>query len=216
MTDRRRPGMVARRHFEAMVFCYPAEELRTGDVAVLGSNEHGDWSAHLLPWEECQPKLAAFCEKVGLPDTPAGFVAHLKDAHLSAAAQLDAGYLDNADLVIDEGGVPTLKRRRGKGSDAEAGRLAAEIERRMPERSLLSVVARTAHWLSWYRRFGPASGSDPKIKDKLGRYSPTVFTGGINIGPYEAAKHVATAPRWTPTWRCSPGSSHAGCGKRYT
>jgi hypothetical protein len=48
----------------------------------------------------------------------------------------------------------------------------------MPERSLLSIVARTAHWLTWYRRFGPASGSDPKIKDKLGRYSLAVFTGG--------------------------------------
>ncbi|WP_370017464.1 hypothetical protein [Planotetraspora sp. GP83] len=46
----------------------------------------------------------------------AGFVAHLKDAHLSAAAHLDAGYLDNADLVIDEGRAPTLKRRRGKGT----------------------------------------------------------------------------------------------------
>lgn len=109
-------------------------------MAVLGSNEYADWSAHLLPWEECQPKLAAFCEKVGLPGTPAGFVAHLKDAHLTAAAHLDAGYLDNADLVIDDNGVPTLKRRRGKGTDAEAERLAAGIERRMPERSLLSIV----------------------------------------------------------------------------
>ncbi|TDD13218.1 hypothetical protein E1294_41820 [Nonomuraea diastatica] len=153
-------------------------------MAVLGSYEYADWSAHLLPWEECQSKLAAFCEEVGLPDTPAGFVAHLKDAHLTAAAHLDAGYLHNADLVIDEGGVPTLKRRRGKGTDAEA-------ERRMPERSLLSIVARCAHWLTWYRRFGPAFGSDPKIKDKLGRYSLAVFTGGINIGPYEAAKHIA-------------------------
>nr|WP_246558008.1 transposase [Nonomuraea jabiensis] len=34
-------------------------------------------------------------------------------------------------------------------------------------------------------------GSGPKIKDKLGRYSPAVFTGSINIGPYEAAKHIA-------------------------
>ena len=36
----------------------------------------------------------------------------------------------------------------------------------MPERTLLSIVARTAHWLDWYRHFGPASGSDPKIKDR--------------------------------------------------
>ena len=37
MTDRRRPGLVAREHFEAMVFTYLAEELRTGDVAVVGA-----------------------------------------------------------------------------------------------------------------------------------------------------------------------------------
>ncbi|MFF0220058.1 hypothetical protein [Streptomyces vinaceus] len=34
--DRRRPGYFVRRHFEAMVFHYLADELRTGDVAVIG------------------------------------------------------------------------------------------------------------------------------------------------------------------------------------
>jgi len=61
----------------------------------------------------------------------------------------------------------------------------------MPERSLLSIVARTAYWLGWHHHFGPASGSDPKISDPLGRYCMAVFTGGVNIGPYEAARHIA-------------------------
>ena len=61
----------------------------------------------------------------------------------------------------------------------------------MPERSLLSIVARTAYWLGWHHHFGPASGSDPKIADPLGRYCMAVFTGGVNIGPYEAARHIA-------------------------
>ena len=43
ITDRRHPGMVARRHFEAMVFTYLAEELRTGDIAVAGAGEYADW-----------------------------------------------------------------------------------------------------------------------------------------------------------------------------
>lgn len=30
------------------MFCYLAEELRAGDVAVLRSNEYADWSARLL------------------------------------------------------------------------------------------------------------------------------------------------------------------------
>ncbi|GAA3428494.1 hypothetical protein GCM10018953_56770 [Streptosporangium nondiastaticum] len=55
VTDRGRPGMVARRHFEAMVFTYLAEELRTGDIAVAGSNEYADWSANLLPWSTRSP-----------------------------------------------------------------------------------------------------------------------------------------------------------------
>jgi hypothetical protein len=32
---------------------------------------------------------------------------------------------------------------------------------------------------------------DPKISDPLGRYCMAVFTGGVNIGPYEAARHIA-------------------------
>jgi TnpA family transposase len=94
-------------------------------------------------------------------------------------------------LVIGEGGIPTLKRRRGAGTPAAAEQLAEAIARRMPERSLLGIVARTAHWLGWHHHFGPASGSDPKISDPRGRYCLAVFTGGVNMGPYEAARHIA-------------------------
>ncbi|MEV0046908.1 Tn3 family transposase [Nocardia rhamnosiphila] len=191
VTDRRHPGMVARRHFEAMVFCYLAAELRTGDIAVAGAGEYADWRTNLLTWEECEPLLAEFCAEVGLPPTATGFVQRLRHAHLDAAAGPDAGYEDNADLVISEGGVPTLKRRRSAGTPAAVEKLAAAIERRMPQRSLLGIVARTAYWLGWHHHFGPASGSDPKLKDPQGRYCMAVFTGGVNIGPYEAAKHIA-------------------------
>ncbi|GAA3074087.1 hypothetical protein GCM10017600_26670 [Streptosporangium carneum] len=190
VTDRHQPGMVARRHFEAMVFTYLAEELRTGDIAVVGAGEYADWGANLLPWEQCEPLLEGFCAQVGLPDTAAAFVAQLRGAHLAAAARLDAEYEDNTDLVIAEDGTPTVKRRRGQETLKAAENLEAAIERRMPERSLLSIVARTAHWLGWHHHFGPASGSDPKIKEALFRYSLAIFTGGINLGLYEAAKHL--------------------------
>src|SRR5699024_400003 len=167
-----------------------AEELRTGDIAVVGSNEYADWSAHLLTWEECEQHLAAFCAEVGLPETAEGFVAHLKHRHLDASMELESGYEDNADLFIDDG-VPRLKKRRSPGSPKAAEKLFEAIEARMPERSLLGIVARTAYWLGWHHCFGPASGSDPKIRDVLGRYSLAVFTGGINIGPTEAARHIA-------------------------
>ena len=292
VTDRRHPGMVARRHFEAMVFTYLAEELRTGDIAVAGAGEYADWRTNLLTWEECEPLLAGFCEKTGLPATAAGFTERLRGTHLDAAAGLDAGYEDNADLVIGEGGIPTLKRRRSAGTPGRGG-AAGRGDRPADARAVAAVRSWRAprYWLGWHHHFGPASGSDPKISDPQGRYCLAVFTGGVNIGPYEAARHIAgvsarelsmvrnrhidlkklnaaiaawstpspswtwsrrgataprwppTAPRWrptsttcwprprsgtgawaasptttspTPTSRCSPGSSPAGCGRRCT
>jgi hypothetical protein len=46
-------------------------------------------------------------------------------------------------------GAPTLNRRK-----AHAQRPSAK----KPERSLLGILARTAHWIEWWRRFGLASG----------------------------------------------------------
>jgi TnpA family transposase len=39
-------------------------------------------------------------------------------------------------------------------------------------------------------RSGPASGSDPKIRDTLGRYVVTAFAYGGNLGPTEVARHM--------------------------
>lgn len=60
----------------------------------------------------------------------------------------------------------------------------------MPERSLLGILARTAYWIEWWRRFGPASGSDPKIKDPFGRYVLATFVYGINMSAADAARHI--------------------------
>nr|WP_267906187.1 Tn3 family transposase [Streptomyces broussonetiae] len=51
-------------------------------------------------------------------------------------------------------------------------------------------MSRTAYWVEWWRRFGPASGNEPKLKDPFGRYVITTFVKGTNIGPYEAARHI--------------------------
>ena len=64
---RQHPGRLDRRHFEACVFTYLAQELRTGDVAVRGSEAYANWAAKLLGWEECQPLLDEFCAEAGLP-----------------------------------------------------------------------------------------------------------------------------------------------------
>src|SRR5260370_38065921 len=119
-----------------MVFTSLAEELRTGDIAIAGAGEYADWRANLLPWEECEPLLEGFCAGAGLPASAAGFTERLRHVHLDAAGALDAGYEDNADLVIGEEGVPALKRRRSAGTPRAAERLARAAAGRVPERGL--------------------------------------------------------------------------------
>ena len=87
--------------------------------------------------------------------------------------------------------MPSLKRYRAAPPTPTALALEAAIAERMPERTLLGIVARTGHWLEWWRRFGPASGSDPKLADAFFRYTLTTFTYGSNLGPAQAARHMA-------------------------
>ena len=73
-------------------------------------------------------------------------MAELKERHASAAAGLDAGYAENEDLSFDKDGQPTLRRTKGKATSPEAARLGEEIRKRMPERTLIEILARTAYW----------------------------------------------------------------------
>jgi TnpA family transposase len=188
--ERRRPTRLVRRHLEICVFSYLAAELRSGDIAVAGSESYANLYDQLLTWEECQPLVAGYCAEAELAPDPAGFVAALRQQLTDVAAKVDAEYPDNADLVIDESGKPVLKRRKGRDRRPSALKLEAAVRERMPEWGLLDILTRTAYWLGWHRHFGPASGSDPKIRDALGRYVLLTFCYGANLGPTQLARHM--------------------------
>ena len=58
---------------------------------------------------------------------------------------VDAGYPENTDLVIDPAtGKLSLKRRRATKPAASELALEEAVKERMPERTLLEIVARTA------------------------------------------------------------------------
>ncbi|WP_406379566.1 hypothetical protein [Streptomyces sp. NBC_01618] len=76
------------------------------------------------------------------------FHRQLEDKLRSTAAAADAGYPDNEGLVIDpETGIPSLKPHRSEGLTPSARRLEQEIKARMPERTLIGILSRTAYWL---------------------------------------------------------------------
>ncbi|MFD6938189.1 hypothetical protein ACFWAP_18825 [Streptomyces goshikiensis] len=112
---KQRPGLVNRRHFEVCTLSYLVQELRTGDVAVIGSESYANLHEQLLSWEACQPLVAEYCEEAGLPATASAFTAALKQQLTAMAAKVDADYPDNADLTIDKDtGKIVLSPRQGK------------------------------------------------------------------------------------------------------
>ncbi|MET9777233.1 Tn3 family transposase, partial [Streptomyces sp. NPDC006367] len=189
--SREQPGMLVRRHFEAMVFSCLVEELRCGDVAVIGAEDYGDWTRMLLPWEQCEPKLAGFCEQAGIPATASKFTVRLRERLTTIAETVDAGYPDNKDLTIDPvTGVPSLALRRAGERTASAEKLEEALSERLPARSVLEHLARAAHWTDWWKRPGPRSGSEPKLKEPLPRYVTTAFVYGSGLGPAQAVRHM--------------------------
>lgn len=185
------PGMFVRRHLEACVLTYLAQELRTGDIAVEGAGAYANWAEQLLSPAECARSLPTFCAEVGLPADGRSFRAALLDRLMNVASECDAGYPLNTDLVTDERGRVVLKAHRRQPPTAWALALEAAPGQRMPEPTLLAILARTAYWLEWWRRFGPASGADPKRADPFFRDVLTTFTYGTNLGPAQAARHIA-------------------------
>ena len=189
LRDKRRPGLLARRHLEVCVLSHLAAELRSGDIAVAGSDSYANLHDQLMSWEQCQPHVAEFCEQAGIPAEARDLVAHFRATLAKTAASVDAGYPANTDLRL-EGSRPVLARRKGAERRPSALTLETRILDRLPERGLLDILARTAHLTGWHRHFGPPSGSDPKIGDTMGRYVVTAFAYGGNLGPTEVARHM--------------------------
>ncbi|MEU6641705.1 Tn3 family transposase [Saccharomonospora sp. NPDC046836] len=181
-----RPGRLVRRHLEVCVFSCLASELRSGDIAVVGADSYANLHAQLMSWDECAPLAEQFCGQAGIPSDPEELTAHYRAALADVAAVVDAGFPHNTDLSFKDG-RPVLRRRTGARA---ALALEDAIHQRLPERGLLDILARTAHLLGWTRHFGPASGSDPKIRDAMARYVLTVFANGTLLGPAQVARHM--------------------------
>jgi len=184
---------IHRRHFEVCVLSALANELRSGDVAVVGAEQFADYRDQLLPWSECEPLVPEYCRQLGIPATARELV-NVMHGRLSQTSLLtDQGYLENGQVVIGDDGIPVLKRHKAKEATSSAKALETAILQRMRERSVIEILCDTSHWTGWTRHFGPLSGSDAKIDQPTARYIATSFTYGCNLGPAQAARHFRGA-----------------------
>jgi len=179
-----------RKLFEVCVFSHLAQELKSGDIAIVGSEEYGDYRDGLLEWKECQPMIEEYCQEVGLPPHPTEFVAKLKAELTEIADKIDKSTPKNAALTIDKNGELILQKFEKQEVSATAKKLAEAIVDRMPERNLLDILSDVEFHTKFTRHFGPLSGSDPKLEKPIERYLLTMFTYGCNLGPAQAARHM--------------------------
>jgi len=181
---------IVRRHLEVCVFSYLEAELRSADICVIGSEDYADYREQLASWSECQPLVAKYCENLGFADTASPFVAQLKSWLIDTASRVDAGYLDNGQVVINASGEPVLKRPSRIELSPSAQVLSKAVEERFPERNLVDILRNVDYWTNFTRHFGPMSGSDPKLERATERYLLTTFTYGCNLGATQAARHM--------------------------
>ena len=181
-----------RRYLEVCVFSYLASELRSGDLCVLGSESFADYRQQLLSWEDCLKRLPAYCDQMGLPSNAKEFVSTLKAKLEETAQHLDDKFPScRGDVSINDTGEPVLRRVMARDIPPSAISLQTAIVQRMPARHVLDIMANIEHWIQFTRHFGPVSGGDPKLKEPAERYLMTIFAMGCNLGPNQAARHLA-------------------------
>ncbi|MBB5190698.1 TnpA family transposase [Silvimonas terrae] len=183
-----------RRTLEICVFSHLADDLRSGDLCIAGSEDFADYRKQLLPWEQCEQILPAYCEKIGLPTNADEFVDELRSWLTDKANALDERFPDCADDVSwGATGEPVIRRTLAREIPESAIKLQNLLVQRMPQRHLLDVLANIEHWLSFTRFFGPLSGNEQKLREPAERYLLTVFAMGCNLGPTQTARHIAKA-----------------------
>jgi hypothetical protein len=181
---------ISKRYLEMAVFSTLADELKSGDIFIMGAESYADYRSELLPWDECLSLLDEYCREIGYPNNAKGFVKYLRDNLRKKARAVDAVYPAQSSFVIDEKGKPTLKKYAAKRRSPQATWLVNEIESRMPVRQLLDIMCNTHHYTEWAYQFGPISGYDAKISNPADRYILTNFAYGTCMGPTEAARHI--------------------------
>jgi hypothetical protein len=185
-----------RRALEVCVFIQLADALQSGDLYVVGAEEFSDYRDQLLPWAECESRLADYCAALGIPQSGVDFAASLKAELTSLAEQVDSGFPTNSELIVDRDGAPHLKQLATSIQPKGLAEFERELRARMPERHLLDILKHTEHWSGYTRHFGPPSGSDSKLDNATQRYLFAVFGYGCNLGPAQTARHapeIATA-----------------------
>ncbi|MCG8349587.1 MAG: Tn3 family transposase [Chloroflexales bacterium] len=193
------PARVRRQAFEVCVFSEVMWALKSGDLAVRGSDAFADYREQLIPKAEYDRTVAAYGAMVGFPIDGAAFVDHVK-ARLAARAQAtDATFLSNQAGKLVQG-EPVITRPKAKSEPEELHALESRWSDLLTPVNILDLLADTDHWLNWTRCFRPISGHESKLADARNRYLVATLCYGCHIGPSQLARAMDDLNRRQIAW----------------
>ncbi|MEI6775625.1 MAG: Tn3 family transposase [Chloroflexales bacterium] len=185
--------MLVRQQLEVCVFVCLAADLRSGDIAVVGTTHYPDTRTQLLPWADCAPQVAAWAQEMGLPPTATAFVRDLQQRLADAAALVDQQIPDDSQVTILANGELVFKRPPRRTIAPTALALERLVIARLPDRHLLDIIATVTAWTTCTRHLGPPAGTEPKLDTPTAAYARLLFAYGTNLGPTQAARHMRDA-----------------------
>lgn len=186
---------VARKYFELCVLSCVMGELKSGDLAIAGSERFGDYRDQLVAWATYAQQVEAYCQRVGIASKPQQFVHDLQTQLAERIRAADAAFPENAALTIREG-EPILRRLEKQPEPEGFALIDRLVGERMPECNIIDVLTDTEHWLDWTTAFGPLSGFEAKLDSPQQRYVTTTFCYGCYLGPTQTARSIEGLDRF--------------------
>lgn len=193
------PTQIRRRHFEVCVFTEMMAQLKSGDLALVGSDAYADYRDQLIDWSEYQQTVAAYGQMVGFPTDGDAFVAHMRQRLHDQAQATDTTFLRNEALRIERG-EPILSRSTKQPEPPGLQFLETHLAEDARTGTILDILRTTEHWLNWTAPFGPISGHESKLKETTARYLATIFCYGCNLGPTQTARGLPGLDRKHLAW----------------
>jgi Tn3 transposase DDE domain len=184
------PLRVRRRMFEVCVFSQVLWELKSGDLAVIGSDSFADYRAQLIATDEYDQTVGTYADMVGFPVDGAAFMAHFRAKLVAIARATDTAFPSNQALSIVHG-EPVVTRPQARAEPDELHTLEARWPALLGPVNILDLLADTDYWLNWTRCFRPISGYDSKLADARQRYLIAALCYGCHIGPSQLARAMA-------------------------
>jgi hypothetical protein len=193
------PARVRRQAFEVCVFSEVMWALKSGDLAVRGSDTFADYREQLIIQEEYDRTVAAYGTMVGFATDSAAFVEYFKTKLATIAQRTDATFLSNQAVTLVNG-EPIITRPKAQPEPAGLRVLETRWESLLIPVNILDLLADTDYWLNWTRCFRPISGHDSKLADVRHRYLVAALCYGCQIGPSQLARSLDELNRRQIAW----------------